>query len=244
MAAQDMTYPLLEREQEQMSTRESRPGTKSPRRCHRAWPFTSGEPVVSAVLAETNDDMDEPAEVTTRSLPDHVQENDAYSLRNYRLRCVERSLLLARSMLREATEYATRAQANDKLRYSLDRALVNAERAVDRVKRELRVRKSRRVYRWAAWNDRCDEPNARHGEALSLREAKKQSLEALQRTKELEFYGSWTEAKALVTGPGGARYTLEWQRRADESRRYRWRSLGRESRYTPAAAMTVTGNKP
>jgi hypothetical protein len=198
---------------------------------------------VSAVLAETSDVMDGPATVTPQRLPDHVEEDDAHSLRTYRLRCVQRSLLLARSLLREATDYATRAPANDKIRYSLDRALVNAERAVDRVKRELRERRSRRVYRWAVWNDRCDAPNARHGETLSLKEAKKQALETLQGIKELHFYGSWTEAKALVTGSGGARYTLEWKLRPDESRRYRWRSLGRELKSTPVATMPVKGSK-
>jgi hypothetical protein len=182
-------------------------------------------------------------------VPPHVNREDPRDMRDWYLRRAQRALGFARQMLCEATEDAAKGAARERVRYSIERAGLNSDRAFARLHKDLRRLQSLRVYQWVSWLDRGEVPKSLHGEARTLAEAKEGALRDLQAVEGLKFHSEYSDqgGVALVTGPLGARYELRrTYSRKGKYRGFRWHSRGREvtwrgaiaTPYAVAAAMS------
>ncbi|MDB6010593.1 MAG: hypothetical protein JWL65_2843 [Gammaproteobacteria bacterium] len=166
-------------------------------------------------------------------VPPHVDREDPNSMRDWVLRRAQRALGFARQMLREATEDAVKGGAHERVRYSTERAAINADRAFGRLHRELRRLRSLRVYQWVSWPRGSEVPTVLYGEARTLPEAKEGAQRDLKEIEGVRFYSHYSDRDgvALVTGPSGARYELRRTYSAKVKGRYlgfRWHARGRE----------------
>jgi hypothetical protein len=196
------------------------------------WPGNQLDPVDASGNESVMENEENSGTVDTTPLliPPNVDREDPRGMREWRLRCRQRALRFARHVLREASEVVLSAQAHVSVGYSIDRAAVNADRAIARLQRELRRMRSPRVYQWVSWLRRSEVPQILHGEARTLAEAKEGALRSLQHIEGNGFYARYShhDGVALVTGPSGARHEL---RRAygkkGKYRGFRWRNRGR-----------------
>jgi hypothetical protein len=192
------------------------------------------------------EDSRETGEGSPALVPPHVNREDPRSMRDWVLRRARRALGFARQMLREATEDAMEGGVHDRVHYSIERARINADRAFERLHRELRRLRSVRVYQWVSWASGGEVRKVLHGEARSLVDAKEGAQRDLKEIEGVRFYCHYSEQEgvALVTGPSGARYELRRTYSAKVKGRYlgfRWRTRGREvtSRRVFAAPRAV-----
>jgi hypothetical protein len=175
-------------------------------------------------------------------VPPYVDRDDERSMREWKLRRARRALGFARQMLHEASEDVVEGGAHERVHYSLQRAGVNADRAFDRLHKELRRLRTMRVYQWVSWTRGGEDQKVRHGEARTLADAKEGALRDLQQVLGFRFYDQYSllDGVALVTGPSGARYELRRPfggKLTGKLSGFRWHARGRD--VNPRRAFVV-----